>query len=208
MTRLELFRLKTMWGNFAFDYAFSMSRGRSRGLISVWDPNSFSKDTIWCDDSFIIVKGKWNNSVGSCYMMNIYGPYALDRLWSDHNPILLHVTKEDFGPSPFKLYNSWLLRDGFDEFIKLEWDLIGPNFKCHDKFRILKAKIKQWINDSKARDTSRKTTALEEINSIEKKIDEGSASQYDKGKQINLLHEIENLDSLDLIDLIQKAHVK
>ncbi|GKF47701.1 hypothetical protein Tco_0137503, partial [Tanacetum coccineum] len=64
--------------------------------------------------------------------------------------------------------------------------------------------IKQWINDSKARDTSRKTTALEEINSIEKKIDEGSASQYAKGKQINLLHEIENMDSLDLIDLIQK----
>ncbi|GJY17572.1 RNA-directed DNA polymerase, eukaryota, reverse transcriptase zinc-binding domain protein [Tanacetum coccineum] len=63
---------------------------------------------------------------------------TLDRLWSDHNPILLHVTKEDFGPSPFKLYNSWLLRDGFDEFIKLEWDLnCAPTFKCMIKYRIL-----------------------------------------------------------------------
>nr|GEZ63199.1 RNA-directed DNA polymerase, eukaryota [Tanacetum cinerariifolium] len=53
-----------MWGNFAFDYACSMSRGRSRGILSVWDPYSFTKDSIWCDDSFVIVKGKWNNSVG------------------------------------------------------------------------------------------------------------------------------------------------
>nr|GEU40357.1 transposon TX1 uncharacterized [Tanacetum cinerariifolium] len=36
---------------------------------------------------------------------------ALDCLWSDHTPILLHVSKLDFGPSSFKLYNSWLLQD-------------------------------------------------------------------------------------------------
>ncbi|GJY10368.1 hypothetical protein Tco_0378553 [Tanacetum coccineum] len=41
-----------------------------------------------------------------------------DRLWSDHNPILLHIDKTDFGPTPFKLYNSWLLRDGFDNLNK------------------------------------------------------------------------------------------
>ncbi|GKD54513.1 RNA-directed DNA polymerase, eukaryota, reverse transcriptase zinc-binding domain protein [Tanacetum coccineum] len=45
---------------------------------------------------------------------------ALDRLWSDHNPILLHIDKTDFGLTPFKLYNSWLLRDGFDNLIKEE----------------------------------------------------------------------------------------
>jgi hypothetical protein len=28
---------------------------------------------------------------------------VLDKLWSDHNPILLHVDKTDFGPIPFKL---------------------------------------------------------------------------------------------------------
>ncbi|GKA34278.1 RNA-directed DNA polymerase, eukaryota, reverse transcriptase zinc-binding domain protein [Tanacetum coccineum] len=240
MTRLELFRLKTIWGNFAFDYVCSMARGRSGGLISVWDPNLFSKESIWCDDSFIIIKGNWKNSVGDCYMVNIYGPQdqvsklalwnrlqdfmhhhngsyimfgdmnavrneqervgsifnnieadhfnsfidatglvdlpiggrcftwmnkagtklskldrfliledvidllpdiritALDRIWSDHNPILLHVDKIDFGPSRFKLYNSWLLRDGFDDLIKSKWDLLDSNktefpIKCKRK---------------------------------------------------------------------------
>ncbi|GKE35949.1 RNA-directed DNA polymerase, eukaryota, reverse transcriptase zinc-binding domain protein, partial [Tanacetum coccineum] len=85
MIRLELFRLKTMWGNFNFDYACSMSRGRSGGLISMWDPNTFSKEEIWCDDSFIIVKGRWKNAVGICFMINVYGPqdpHTKSALWN------------------------------------------------------------------------------------------------------------------------------
>ncbi|GKC02261.1 RNA-directed DNA polymerase, eukaryota, reverse transcriptase zinc-binding domain protein, partial [Tanacetum coccineum] len=177
-------------------------------LISMWDLNSFNKDDIWCDDAFIIVKWQWRNTVGDCYMINVYGPQdslakailwkrigdfmhqhagkyiiirdmnvvhneneingslfsrqdadnlnsfiensvlidlplggrlftwmnkartklskhnrflisdevaqslpdvrvtAIDRLWSDHNTILLHVSKSNFGPSPFKLFYS------------------------------------------------------------------------------------------------------
>ncbi|GJS49815.1 putative RNA-directed DNA polymerase, eukaryota, reverse transcriptase zinc-binding domain protein [Tanacetum coccineum] len=63
-----------MWGNYNFDFACSMARGRSGGLISMWDPNSFIKDDIWCDDASIIVKGHWRNTVGDCYMITIYGP--------------------------------------------------------------------------------------------------------------------------------------
>ncbi|GKE65662.1 RNA-directed DNA polymerase, eukaryota, reverse transcriptase zinc-binding domain protein, partial [Tanacetum coccineum] len=264
MTCLELFKLKTMWGNFAFDYVCSMARGHSSGLISMWDPKFFSKESIWCDDSFINIKGNWKHVVGYCYMVNIYGPQdqvsklalwnrlqgfmhlhnssyilfgdmntvwneqervdlpiggrcftwmnkastklskldrfiiskyvidllpdiritVLDRIWSDHNLILLHVDKIDFGPSPFKLYNSWLLRDGFDDLIKSEWDSLDSNnfrfpIKCHKKFHILKPKIRQWNNNKKTMERNKKAAALEELSSIEKKIDEGSASPFD-----------------------------
>ncbi|GJR85364.1 RNA-directed DNA polymerase, eukaryota, reverse transcriptase zinc-binding domain protein [Tanacetum coccineum] len=105
---------------------------------------------------------------------------VLDRIWSDHNPILLHVDKINFGPSSFKLYNSWLLRDGFDDLIKSEWDSLDFNnfefpIKCHEKFCILKAKIRQWNNNNKTMERNRKAAALDELSSIEKKIDEGSA---------------------------------
>lgn len=33
---------------------------------------------------------------------------------SDHSPITLLFAVFDFGPIPFKLFNSWLLREGFD----------------------------------------------------------------------------------------------
>ncbi|GJV55439.1 putative RNA-directed DNA polymerase, eukaryota, reverse transcriptase zinc-binding domain protein [Tanacetum coccineum] len=52
---------------------------------------------------------------------------AIDRLWSDHSPILLHSKKTNFGPSPFKLYNSWLNRDGFDDIVKSTWESIDPD---------------------------------------------------------------------------------
>ncbi|GJR30147.1 RNA-directed DNA polymerase, eukaryota, reverse transcriptase zinc-binding domain protein [Tanacetum coccineum] len=138
---------------------------------------------------------------------------ALDRIWSDHNPILLNVDKIDFGLSPFKLYNSWLLRDGFDELIKSEWDLLDSNntgfpIKCHENFRILKVKIRHWNNNNKTMDRNRKAVVLEEITSIEKKIDEGSASPSDSENRLNLLHELENIDKLASMDLIQKARVK
>ncbi|GJY31043.1 hypothetical protein Tco_0414538 [Tanacetum coccineum] len=40
---------------------------------------------------------------------------ALDILWSDHNPILLHCKKKDFGLIPFKIFNSWFDRIDFKD---------------------------------------------------------------------------------------------
>ncbi|PWA53948.1 RNA-directed DNA polymerase, eukaryota [Artemisia annua] len=73
---------------------------------------------------------------------------SLDRTWSDHTHILLHVLKSDFGPNPFKFYNSWLLRDGFDELIKSAWFTLETNndgriLRSHEKLRSLKTTIKQ-----------------------------------------------------------------
>ncbi|GJR82539.1 hypothetical protein Tco_0153324 [Tanacetum coccineum] len=191
MTRLETFRIKSMWGNYNFDFACSMAHGRSGGLISMWDPNSFIKDDILCDDAFIIVKGHWRNTVGDCYMINIYGPQdslakailwnritdfmhqhaevaealpyvritTIDHWWSDHNPILLHVSKSNFGPTPFKLFHSWLLRDSFDE-------------------------------------------------SIEDKIKAGSANDDDLNSRIKLLQKVDRLNTFEFFDLFQKARIK
>ncbi|GKA47988.1 hypothetical protein Tco_0740946 [Tanacetum coccineum] len=44
--------------NDAINVNESMARGRSGGLISMWDPNTFVKEDISCDDAFIIVKGR------------------------------------------------------------------------------------------------------------------------------------------------------
>nr|GEV64123.1 RNA-directed DNA polymerase, eukaryota, reverse transcriptase zinc-binding domain protein [Tanacetum cinerariifolium] len=262
MTRLELFRLKSLWGNINFDYAYSMARGRSGGLIFIWDPNFFSKEAIWCDDNFIIVKGHWNNEVRDCFMINIYGPQesaaksslwnrlaefmnqhngkfillvistrsftntkgvmedipdikvkAIERLLSDHSPILLHSKKADFGPSPFKLYNSWLSRDGFDDIVKSTWDSMetrnGSNkISSHVKLRNLKNAIKKWQVDVRKNDRSQKSANLSEIHDTEKKIDDGSTSISDREKRIKLLQDIDKNENLEALDLIQKARIK
>ncbi|GJT27996.1 hypothetical protein Tco_0908271 [Tanacetum coccineum] len=71
---------------------------------------------------------------------------AIDRMWSDHTPILLYVMKSDFGPTPFNFYNSWLNRDGFDDLIKSTWSTLeAPNegriLESHEKLRYIEKKI-------------------------------------------------------------------
>nr|GFB57538.1 RNA-directed DNA polymerase, eukaryota, reverse transcriptase zinc-binding domain protein [Tanacetum cinerariifolium] len=43
VTKLQLFQSRSMWGKFNFDYGCSMARGRSSGLVTMWDPNLFVK---------------------------------------------------------------------------------------------------------------------------------------------------------------------
>nr|GEX75409.1 putative ribonuclease H protein At1g65750 family [Tanacetum cinerariifolium] len=95
-------------------------------------------------------------------------------------------------------------RRSFTWMNKAEWNMLDVNLKCHDKFRCLKAKIRQWSSINKTRKSNRKVIALEELSSIEKKINDGSASQADKENRINIIHEIEKLDSLESIDLLKK----
>ncbi|XP_071708724.1 uncharacterized protein [Rutidosis leptorrhynchoides] len=59
MTRLQIARLRSIWGNHNFDFALSLARGFSGGIISLWDPNAFVRSAIWSDDHFVIVKGFW-----------------------------------------------------------------------------------------------------------------------------------------------------
>ncbi|GJW07795.1 RNA-directed DNA polymerase, eukaryota, reverse transcriptase zinc-binding domain protein [Tanacetum coccineum] len=101
---------------------------------------------------------------------------AIDHLWSDHNHILLHVSKSDFGPTPFKLFHSRLLRDSFDEVIKTELPKLeeysfGRKLLSHEKFRLLKSRIKQWHSETKTSDCVNKHDNLRLTKSIEEKIE-------------------------------------
>ncbi|GKB69334.1 RNA-directed DNA polymerase, eukaryota, reverse transcriptase zinc-binding domain protein [Tanacetum coccineum] len=130
---------------------------------------------------------------------------AFDQLWSDHNPILLHVTKTDFGPTPFKLDISWLSRHSVDELIKLKWNKLegninGRTLKYHEKFCALKTKIKQWNINIKAMDQNRKQEALFDI---EKKIDDGTATSNDRDTHTNLFQEVEKIDNFDSLTSIK-----
>nr|GEY17385.1 RNA-directed DNA polymerase, eukaryota, reverse transcriptase zinc-binding domain protein [Tanacetum cinerariifolium] len=96
---------------------------------------------------------------------------ALDRLWSDHTPFLFNVSKTDFGPSTFKLHNSWLSRNGFDE----------VNVKNSDR--------------------TRKQEVMIEIHGIEKRTDNGNATPIDRDKHVQLISEIDKLDNFEVLDL-------
>nr|GEU76535.1 RNA-directed DNA polymerase, eukaryota [Tanacetum cinerariifolium] len=219
---IDPFKVKSLWGNFQFDFTICPSVGRFGGLLSVWDTNSFSKNSVFAFDHFLIVEGNWLHSHLHCFMVNVYAPqddgnkeilwnsilefkeehsghyiifgdfnvvrFALKRfgtmfnsssgnafnqfiingsLWefphgghlftyinrrgnklskldrflitedstslmrnhsalvldchiSDHRPIFLTAATVNFGPSPFKLYNSWLLDSWLESLYNIE----------------------------------------------------------------------------------------
>ncbi|GJU10200.1 RNA-directed DNA polymerase, eukaryota [Tanacetum coccineum] len=56
---------------------------------------------------------------------------ALPREFSDHSPLLLTNSCVDFGPSPFKFYNSWLLHKDFPSIFLSSWlNSVGPSPKA------------------------------------------------------------------------------
>ena len=84
----------------------------------------------------------------------------MQKLYSDHNPIVLDTGTRDFGPVPFKFYNSWLLSDSLRLVVEHSWRVDEHNQENLTDIQILgkklkrtKEAIKTWSkSESKARD--------------------------------------------------------
>ncbi|GJQ96973.1 cytochrome P450 CYP72A219-like protein [Tanacetum coccineum] len=138
---------------------------------------------------------------------------ALDRMWSDHIPILLHCSKRDCGSVPFKIFHSWFSREGFDEVINTELSLLGhhdgsSNMLFHEKLKVLKQKIKHWHTSTRSNEASKRLEVLKNLKILNDKIEDGSASNDDRESRINLLHEVDKLDNLKAMDSIKKSRLK
>ncbi|GJX42890.1 RNA-directed DNA polymerase, eukaryota, reverse transcriptase zinc-binding domain protein [Tanacetum coccineum] len=97
---------------------------------------------------------------------------VLDKVWSDHNPILLHSKNSDFGQTLFKLFHSWFDRIGFDDVVKEAWNYFsfevhGSIVTFHDKFSGLQTHLKLWYSRTKDSEHSRKQKGLDKFESMD-----------------------------------------
>lgn len=54
MTQVDLFKIKSVWGNQHFYFVCSSARGRFGGIISIWDPSYFIKNKTFCTESLLL----------------------------------------------------------------------------------------------------------------------------------------------------------
>lgn len=130
---------------------------------------------------------------------------ALPRLHSDHSPIILMPLNLDFGPSPFRMFNSWLLSDDFNASFLAAWESF-TGYGTPD--RLLKAmlihtknKIKEWKKQhvSKESDLANKLKhEVEEMGYIAetRTLTEAERTQWRENK-LKLL-ELEHKAKLDI----------
>nr|GEX25757.1 RNA-directed DNA polymerase, eukaryota [Tanacetum cinerariifolium] len=77
MENMEMFSVKMCWGNFVFDYVHSDSVGNSRGILCVWDPNSFRKSNTTVSDYFIMIRGVRRQTGNDLLIIAVYAPHDL-----------------------------------------------------------------------------------------------------------------------------------
>ncbi|KAL4573741.1 hypothetical protein LXL04_020558 [Taraxacum kok-saghyz] len=114
MAVLDLFQIRSFWGNSNFDYAYSNATGRSGGIISVWDPLIFEKKhQLWN-----FVRSVVSNFDGSCI------------IFGDFNSV--RVEEERFGTAfssrEAELFNNFIFDTGVEDV-----PMVGKSFTRVDR---------------------------------------------------------------------------
>ncbi|GKB29228.1 putative RNA-directed DNA polymerase [Tanacetum coccineum] len=137
---------------------------------------------------------------------------ALTREFSNHSPPLLNSVN-DYGPTPFKFYNSWLIHEDFNNIITNSWssqsnssDLSAVIFK--NKLKNLKAAIKQWRLSINATETAVATELRQKILEIDRRAEVSPLSAADVESRTEQVKALTVLEHKNLKDLRQKAKVK
>ncbi|XP_071728003.1 uncharacterized protein [Rutidosis leptorrhynchoides] len=153
-----------------------------------------------CSGSFLL---------NSWYARDIKGS-VLPRGFSDHSPILLFQDKVDFGPTYFKMFDSWFERPDFDITFRNAWSTINqkPDSDIVAKMRSLKYHVKDWIHKSRNSEDPRLKTISNDINAIDILIDGGNTSVDDVNRRNNLVVERDEINKLKDFDMLQKARIK
>ncbi|GJS29231.1 RNA-directed DNA polymerase, eukaryota [Tanacetum coccineum] len=107
---------------------------------------------------------------------------CLDRHLSDHRPILLREVIFDYGPSPFRVYHSWLNFQDFDKMVLETWN----NIDIDDRNKMLHSNIRDF----------------------EKELDQGVQTKVLLQRRLEILKNLHDINSANARDYMQKAKIQ
>ncbi|KAL4575851.1 hypothetical protein LXL04_011938 [Taraxacum kok-saghyz] len=137
---------------------------------------------------------------------------ALPREYSDHSPIVFRTSLQDFGPRPFRFYNSWLHREDCDQIVNESWG----NFQgggtadryLSDKLRNLKKALRNW----RRVECKKEDKDLVEMKKIVEALDQEAECRQLTNDEILKLKDgkakIIRLEKFKKEDLLQKSKAK
>lgn len=86
--------------------------------------------------------------------VNFFNPWLtasvtmLPREYSNHCPLVFLSSSTDYGPSPFRFYNYWLLDDSITPLVRNAWEFAcvwaRADSKLAAKLRVVKFALKAW----------------------------------------------------------------
>ncbi|XP_021990744.1 uncharacterized protein LOC110887361 [Helianthus annuus] len=125
--------------------------------------------------------------------------------FSDHCPILLELVDLKFGPKPFRVYNSWIGKPGYEDAVKealVGFDSFDPSDSCLTaKFARIRAQLKIWRDKFLAKESELEKTALAELETLESDMENRELSEDEEWSLVenkNLIKETEIRRNLDI----------
>nr|GEW56927.1 hypothetical protein [Tanacetum cinerariifolium] len=229
MKHVNLFDIKSCWGNLSFDFVVGPSLGNSGGILCVWDSNMFHKEISTVSDYVIAIMGKWLPNDKNYLIISIYAPQELSEkkmLWQylvhviggwngnvivmgDFNKVLTEAERfgSTFNARGVAAFNSFIstgglveVPSGFDSFVSEAWKEI----KIQEYNVMLKLAKKLKILKEKIRswvkDKKEKAHVLK--NSLKKKLVDID-SVLDTGKVTSNVLE-DRLDAMNSLTKLEK----
>nr|KAJ0219345.1 hypothetical protein LSAT_V11C300135580 [Lactuca sativa] len=130
---------------------------------------------------------------------------------SDHCPIILQTSKADFGKTPFRFFNSWLKRDGFEQIVKEAWEKFmgygNPDAYLAAKFRFLKNEIKKWRAMDHPKETEELLKLKSKVQELDIAAENNPLSELELQERRLGVQMIVELEKLAVLDLKQKARI-
>ncbi|GJY32759.1 hypothetical protein Tco_0417228 [Tanacetum coccineum] len=205
MDNIDLWDIRRCWGKFSFEYDYSEAVGMSGGILCIWDDTIFQKKNRIVSDNFVIVSGVWIPSGKNLLVISVYAPQDLrdkkllwdylcsqDMLWegdvylSDHRPILMRESDQDYGPTPFKFYH----------------------YGSSILLKFMKERIKFWIKSYKESVNGQKNTLKRELQQLDSVIDKGCGGANEVQCMQDVVGKIRELEKIEIMEMAQKANIK
>nr|GEZ00024.1 reverse transcriptase domain, zinc finger, CCHC-type [Tanacetum cinerariifolium] len=187
----------------------------------MWDVSLFKKHKVLDgDEGFIAILGEWLNVGTDCLIVVVYAPQdaskkrilwirlqliTLPRYLSDHCLLLLKSHSCDYGPIPFKFFNSWLLDVELSLIVHRSWSSSHVTSGHHstvllkNKLQNLKNQIRSWRKDVVSRNDKVSRDLRAKVDNLNIKVESG-LNETEIEERLSYLKKIEDFDHLKNLD--------
>ncbi|GJT47353.1 putative RNA-directed DNA polymerase [Tanacetum coccineum] len=137
---------------------------------------------------------------------------AVDRVISDHNPIMLSIGSCDFGPKPFRVFDCWFGHLDFESVVEKSWKSGSyrgtPDIVLKNKIKQLRYDIKEWNIRCSTERHKRRDEILARLCDWDAKAEGGIVTPIDINRREEDRMEIQKIDHLERRIMKQKARIK
>ncbi|XP_076936935.1 uncharacterized protein LOC143604289 [Bidens hawaiensis] len=134
---------------------------------------------------------------------------ALPRFRSGHCPLILKTESRNFGPKPFRFFNSWLDRTDFDKVVELangEYMGLGPpDLFLMMKFKFLRQRINKWKDEKFKMEHEEQLGLQTELASLEETLMDRDLVESEQWVWEEIKKRLYEIDEFKFNDLKQKA---